>query len=588
MQVEPLRAEYQRPRRAARGRRRAGPRRGAALPDARVRRRGGAQATTSPRRWPASRRSTAGSRRTGASRTSDRLIAAPMLSLADPDAAVAEVDSLHRARRAHRAHPARAGARRRTARVASLGDKLHDPVWARLAEASVPVAFHLGDSGYNALRGGVGRQRTRSASATATRSAQILVSDRAIHDTIASLVVHGVFKRHPTLRVASIENGSDWMRAARQAAAQAGQPDAVGLRRRTRSTRSASHVWVTPYYEEDLASAGRPRSASSASCSAPTGPTAKGSPSRSTSSKELAGFDEADVRKIMRDNCLELLGPAPCERRADASAAPDARCGTRSQAGSTSTGTPTSRSTSGGGSSPTAGWTAPHFTPEQGGRGLPARAQATVRVGVRRPRRAAAAGRPRAADGRADDPHPRHPRPDRAARAADPRGPGRRGASCSASPAPAPTSPGLTTRAVRDGDQLDHQRPEGVEQPGAWSADYGMLLARTDFDVPKHAGISWFAFPLDQPGVDDPAAARDDGRGGVQRGVPRRRGRATTPTSSAARATAGRSPRPRCTSSAPASAPAARTPGSPRRARRAACSAAAPATPRATRRRAAT
>ncbi len=28
-----------------------------------------------------------------------------------------------------------------------------------------------------------------------------------------------------------------------------------------------------------------------------------------------------------------------------------------------------------------------------------------------------------------------------------------------------------------------------------------MLLARTDFDVPKHAGISWFAFPLDQPGV---------------------------------------------------------------------------------------
>ena len=32
-------------------------------------------------------------------------------------------------------------------------------------------------------------------------------------------------------------------------------------------------------------------------------------------------------------------------------------------------------------------------------------------------------------------------------------------------------------------------------------ADYGMLLARTNFDVPKHAGISWFAFPLDQPGV---------------------------------------------------------------------------------------
>ena len=73
-----------------------------------------------------------------------------------------------------------------------------------------------------------------------------------------------------------------------------------------------------------------------------------------------------------------------------------------------------------------------------------------------------------------------------------------------------------------------------------------MLLARTDFDVPKHAGISWFAFKLDQPGVDDPAAAGDDRRRRVQRGLHRRRGGATTPTSSAARATAGPSPRRRC------------------------------------------
>jgi alkylation response protein AidB-like acyl-CoA dehydrogenase len=35
----------------------------------------------------------------------------------------------------------------------------------------------------------------------------------------------------------------------------------------------------------------------------------------------------------------------------------------------------------------------------------------------------------------------------------------------------------------------------------AMQADYGMLLARTDFSVSKHAGISWFAFRLDQPGV---------------------------------------------------------------------------------------
>jgi alkylation response protein AidB-like acyl-CoA dehydrogenase len=59
---------------------------------------------------------------------------------------------------------------------------------------------------------------------------------------------------------------------------------------------------------------------------------------------------------------------------------------------------------------------------------------------------------------------------------------------------------GLSTRATRDGDNwvISGQK---VWSSMAMGADYGMLIARTDADVPKHAGISWFAFPLDQPGV---------------------------------------------------------------------------------------
>jgi alkylation response protein AidB-like acyl-CoA dehydrogenase len=59
---------------------------------------------------------------------------------------------------------------------------------------------------------------------------------------------------------------------------------------------------------------------------------------------------------------------------------------------------------------------------------------------------------------------------------------------------------GLTTRAEKDGDRwvINGQK---VWSSMAMEADYGMLLARTDFSVPKHAGISWFALPLDQPGV---------------------------------------------------------------------------------------
>jgi alkylation response protein AidB-like acyl-CoA dehydrogenase len=59
---------------------------------------------------------------------------------------------------------------------------------------------------------------------------------------------------------------------------------------------------------------------------------------------------------------------------------------------------------------------------------------------------------------------------------------------------------GLTTRATRDGDRwiINGQKVWSSE---AQMSDYGMLLARTNFDVPKHKGISWFAFELDQPGV---------------------------------------------------------------------------------------
>src|SRR2546428_149701 len=33
-------------------------------------------------------------------------------------------------------------------------------------------------------------------------------------------------------------------------------------------------------------------------------------------------------------------------------------------------------------------------------------------------------------------------------------------------------------------------------------ADYGILLARTDWDVPKHQGISMFLYPMKQPGTE--------------------------------------------------------------------------------------
>lgn len=60
---------------------------------------------------------------------------------------------------------------------------------------------------------------------------------------------------------------------------------------------------------------------------------------------------------------------------------------------------------------------------------------------------------------------------------------------------------GIRTTAVRDGDEwvVTGQK---VWTSGAAGADYGMLIARTDWDQPKHRGISFFWFPMRQPGVE--------------------------------------------------------------------------------------
>jgi len=60
---------------------------------------------------------------------------------------------------------------------------------------------------------------------------------------------------------------------------------------------------------------------------------------------------------------------------------------------------------------------------------------------------------------------------------------------------------GLRTRADRDGDRyiVNGQK---VWTSFAARADYGLLIARTDWDVPKHQGISFFMFPMRQPGVE--------------------------------------------------------------------------------------
>jgi alkylation response protein AidB-like acyl-CoA dehydrogenase len=60
---------------------------------------------------------------------------------------------------------------------------------------------------------------------------------------------------------------------------------------------------------------------------------------------------------------------------------------------------------------------------------------------------------------------------------------------------------GVQTRATRDGDTWVLN---GAKVWSSWAhlADIGLCLARTNWSVPKHRGLTWFGVPVHAPGVD--------------------------------------------------------------------------------------
>lgn len=134
----------------------------------------------------------------------------------------------------------------------SPGDPIYDRIWAMIAEAGAVVAIHGADSGY----GKYIRDWGESARFTGLRSSPLtevmsLHIERPIFDMVAALVCHGVFDRHPTLRVATLELGAAWVRELlrRFRVSYGKTPQLFG---RDPVESFIEHVWVTPFYEDDM------------------------------------------------------------------------------------------------------------------------------------------------------------------------------------------------------------------------------------------------------------------------------------------------------------------------------------------------
>jgi predicted TIM-barrel fold metal-dependent hydrolase len=135
----------------------------------------------------------------------------------------------------------------------SPGDRLHDRVWAMAAEAGVAIAIHAADSGYTKYLSNWGESNKYTGLKSSPLSEVLSVNiERPIFDMMAALVCHGVFDRHPTLKVVSIELGAGWVPYLhrRLKAAYGKAPQQFG---RDPIESFREHVWVAPFYEDDIA-----------------------------------------------------------------------------------------------------------------------------------------------------------------------------------------------------------------------------------------------------------------------------------------------------------------------------------------------
>ena len=140
-----------------------------------------------------------------------------------------------------------------------------------------------------------------------------IVSWSAVQDWFANLLAHGLFQRFPNLRMASIETGSDWVFHLFDKLKKSFGADAARATRRTPRETFGRHVWVSPYYEDDLGElrdlARRRPHAHGLRLPARRGP--RRAERRTSRTSTTSASPPEDSRLVMRDNGLALSRRRP-------------------------------------------------------------------------------------------------------------------------------------------------------------------------------------------------------------------------------------------------------------------------------------
>jgi len=231
----------------------------------------------------------------------NRLFASPYVTLADLDWACAELEwALDLGARTivmRPAAPTTADGQR------PVTDPCFDPFWARVNEAGITVVVHAGDSGYSS-NGYATDGFTSNFSGGVPQPIKMLQLERPIEDFLSALVADQLFHRFPNLRIASVENGSGFLRGLFH------RLDALGHKLGGWFPESPvetfrRHIWVNPFWEDDvhdlLDLMGPERVIFGSDW-----PHIEGMPRPLDYLDELAGVDQKVLDRVMRDNTTEL------------------------------------------------------------------------------------------------------------------------------------------------------------------------------------------------------------------------------------------------------------------------------------------
>ena len=239
----------------------------------------------------------------------DRIFAAPYVSLADLDFAISELEwALDKGARTIVMRPA--------APTTLLGqrppaDPVFDPFWARVDEAGITVVIHASDSGYS-TNGYAHDGFAARFDGAAKPTIRLLAMERAIYDFLASVLFDKLFDRFPNLRLASVENGAEFLpdffkklgSVSRKMPGYFSEDPAETFRR---------HVWINPFWEDDVNETVSLMGADRVVFGSDW-PHIEGLPSPLDYAVELKDLEPGQQRRVLLDNAVELNQRQPSHR----------------------------------------------------------------------------------------------------------------------------------------------------------------------------------------------------------------------------------------------------------------------------------